>query len=132
MGLGDQGGGLASETDVRGAGEYDWAQTSAMSPMNPLVGGPNVDGLGIYDVDRMGSRVVTTPLGNSGPAGDGVMATPDAPGVELFDSWRDLFNLKGSPMPWLLLGSLIVLGLMQFRIQARSSIGPARVDAAVG
>ena len=46
------------------------------------------------------------------------------------DSWRDIYNLKGSPMPWLLLLALMMLGFMQFRLSGRA--GRARADLALG
>lgn len=111
--------------DVVGAGDMEWSSVSGISASHPLVGGPDVSGLGIFDVDRGRSRIVTTPQGQQGPASGGLAATPDGAGagVALLDDWRDLLNFKGSPMPWLLLASLIVLGFMELRVQARAGRG---------
>lgn len=124
-----EGGGIMAPADVRGAGAMEWATISGLSPTNPLVGGPDWQGPG-FDVDRGHKRIVTTPEGQLGPATDGIMATPDGPALALLDDWRDLFNFRGSPMPWLLLFALVFLGLMQFRVQARA--GSARASAALG
>jgi hypothetical protein len=48
----------------------------------------------------------------------------------MLDDWRDLFNFRGSPMPWLLLFGLAMLGFMDVAVRAR--VGPARASAAVG
>jgi hypothetical protein len=114
------GGAIAAHTDVPFAGDAEWSRVSGISPSHPLVGGPRVAGLGAYDVDRGRSMIVTTPEGQMGPAAGGVAAVPDTPGIELVDTWRDLLNFKGSPMPWLLLFALVFLGLMSFRVQARA------------
>lgn len=116
------GGGVVAPADVRGAGEFEWAAVSGIQPTHPLVGGPRVDGLSAFDVDRGGARIVTTPQGQMGPATGGLVATPDAAGstVAVMDDWRDLLNWRGSPMPWLLLMALLMLGFMQFRVEARA------------
>jgi hypothetical protein len=118
------GGGIMAPADVRGAGEFEWATVAGVPPTSYLVGGPTFDG----DVDRGRSRIVTTPDGQVGPATGGLAATPDGstPGVELVDTWRDLFNFRGSPMPWLLVLALVMLGFMQFRLSARGRAGRAR------
>lgn len=119
------GGGVVAPPDVREAGDVEWASVAAVAPSHPYVGGPNVEGLGAFDVDRGRSRFVTTPEGQMGSATGGLMATPDGAGetVSLMEDWRDLANFRGSPMPWLLLLSLAMLGFMQFRVQARGALG---------
>ena len=126
FGLGpSESGGVMAPADVRGAGEMEWATISGLAPTNPLVGGP---GYG-YDVDQGRSRVVTTPDGQAGPATAGLAATPD--GVQLQDDWRDLINFKGSPMPWLLILALVMLGFMQFRVSARARAGRAKAGGSL-
>ena len=123
---------VAAPADVAGAGIAEWGRVSGMSPVHPLVGGPDVEGLGQFDVNRGRSRIITTPEGQLGPVTGGVMATPDGAGastVATLEGWRDIFNFRGSPMPWLLIFALIFLGLMQFRVQARAGRGRARASA---
>lgn len=125
FGLGpSESGGVMAPADVRGAGEFEWATIGGLEPTNPLVGGPSYTD-GPLQPDRGRNRIVTTPDGNSGPATSGVAASPD--GMAQLDDWRDLFNLKGSPMPWLLILALAMLGFMQFRLAARASAGRARL-----
>jgi hypothetical protein len=119
-------GGTAAQPDVRGAGDMEWSTVSGVSPESPMVGGPHVMGLGERDVDRGRSVIVTVP--GSGDSATGAGAT--TPGMHLLDDWRDLFNLKGSPMPGLLLLALAMLGFMQIAAQAR--VGPVRASAGVG
>lgn len=109
----DNTGGVLATPDLPGAGALSWAEMVGVSPESPMVGGPAVEGLGAFDVDRGGSRIAT--LSDAGPT----TGPAAGPGVHLLDDWRDLFNFKGSPMPWLLLASLLVLGLMQVRVSAR-------------
>lgn len=119
--------GALAPADVAGAGEMEWGRMVGIDPGHPAVGGPDVSGLYATDVDRGFSRVITTLPDAGGPA-TGQMA--GAPGVHLLDDWRDLFNFKGSPMPWLLLFVLAMLGVMQLAVAGR--VGPARASASVG
>jgi hypothetical protein len=122
-----QSGGVAAPSDVPYAGADEWSRMSGMSPLSPLVGGPGVPGgapVMQYTVGEKGSRMVT-----NGTVGSTAM-DPGGPGVALLDSWRDVFNFRGSPVPWLLLFSLIMLGLMQLRVSARA--GRAKGDLALG
>jgi hypothetical protein len=121
--IGDPGG-LAATPDIPGLGPLSWAEMAGMSPEHPMVGGPDIAGLGAFDVDRGRSRIVSLP--DVGPTAGPVAG----PGVNLIDDWRDLFNFRGSPMPWLLLGSVVVLGLMQLRISAR--VGKSNIKTAIG
>lgn len=131
-GLTEFSGGLATP-DVIGGGEADWARLAGMPPSHPMVGGSPVAGLGQYDVDRARSRtgvVSSLPASEGGgsPAWTGSMA--GVPGAEIFDDWRDLFNFRGSPMPWLLLFALSALGLMQLAVSGR--LGPVRANVSAG
>jgi hypothetical protein len=107
-------------------GIIDWQLMSGMSAESPAVGGPYNPGLNPGDVDR--GRGVITSLPNAGAAAGGAGAGQS--GVHLLDDWRDLFNLSGSPMPWLLLLTLAMLGFAQVAVSAR--VGPARAAAGVG
>lgn len=121
--------GAVAPTDVANQGEHSWATVSGMSPSHPLVGGPHIGGLGSFDVDRGRSQIVTLPdSGGAAAPWTGVMA--GAPGVHLLDDWRDLFNFKGSPMPWLLLLALAAVGVAQLSVAGR--VGPLRASAAAG
>jgi hypothetical protein len=99
-----EGGGVLSSADVRGAGTTEWANLIGIGPDHPLV---SSEGTGPYLINGNYSRIVTTPAGQSGSASEGgLAAVPDGmgrDGLKHLDSWRDLFNFKGSPMPWLLL-----------------------------
>jgi|SRR5690242_15944378 len=117
-----RGGGVISEADVRGAGEMEWANLVGIRPDHPLVGG---SGPGSWAGPITGeySRIVTTPAGQAGAAtAGGLMATPDgyAAGIKHLDDWRDLFNLKGSPAPWLLLVTLAIVFFAHASVQARA------------
>jgi hypothetical protein len=122
-----QSGGVAAPSDVPYAGASEWERMTGMSAMSPLVGGPGVPGgapVMPYGVGERGSRIVS-----NGTAGNAAM-DPSGPGVALLDDWRDVFNFRGSPVPWLLLLSLVMLGLMQLRVSARA--GKAKGDIALG
>lgn len=108
-----------------GQGASEWQTLSGASPDNPLVGGPYVPGLGAQDPDRGRSRLVSIP-----GAGDPANATTGSPHAAVFDDWRDLFNWKGSPMPWLLLFTLAMLGFANLAVKAR--VGPVRAAAGIG
>lgn len=107
-------------------GRMDWTAMAGVDAASPMVGGRFVEGLNSRDVDRGRSVIVSTP--NAGASASGAGA--GAPGVALMDDWRDLFNFSGSPMPWLLLLSLAMLGFAQFAVSAR--VGPAKAAAGVG
>lgn len=126
-GIVNQPGGVAAPADVAFAGADQWSQLSGMSPMSPLVGGPGYSGVVAgnagpmpYNVDGAHSRIVSND------------AAPDAaqPHLSVLDDWRDVLNFRGSPIPWLLLLMLVILGFMHLRIQARA--GSAHVHAAIG
>jgi hypothetical protein len=122
-----QSGGVMAPSDVPYAGVDEWSRMSGMSPMSPLVGGPGVPGgapVSVYSVGERGSRIVTNGT-TAAPAMD-----PHGPGVALLDDWRDVFNFRGSPVPWLLLFSVVMLGLMQLRVSARA--GRAKGDLSLG
>lgn len=111
-------GGVLAPADVRGAGSLSWSEVAGVTPGHPLVRDGNTLG---WDTNR---RMVTTPEGQSGPATGGLLATPDGsdnpPGLDLIDDWRDIFNFKGSPIPWLLLIAIGVLAFANASVQARA------------
>jgi hypothetical protein len=106
------------------AGASQWAAMSGAHPMSPLVGGPGLDASGSnlpYQVDGARARIVSNDAQlNIGPAAGG----------RLLDDWRDVFNWKGSPIPWLLLLTLVMVGFAHFRVQAR--VGKGSIHAALG
>jgi hypothetical protein len=107
-------------------GRMTWARMAGVDAASPIVGGPYVPGLGSRDIDRGRGRIVSLPGAGSAASGSGA-GSAAAP---IWDDWRDLLNFKGSPMPWLLLLTLAMLGFAQFAVQAR--VGPARAAAGVG
>jgi hypothetical protein len=120
-----QPGGVMAPSDVPGAGDDAWARVAGVPAISSIVGGPGHpdDPYDLpYNVDRARGRIMTqdaTPY--AGPA-----AGAD---VGLLDDWRDALNPQ-SPIFWLLLLTIGMLGLMQFRLMAR--VGPARASAALG
>lgn len=129
-------GGVIDAADVRGAGDAEWANLTGISPDHPLVGGgSNMP----YNIVSENSRIVTTPAGQSGAASTGGLASSPtnsfaAEGIKQLDDWRDLFNFKGSPMPWLLILALAVLFFAHASVQARAGAfgRKASVGAALG
>lgn len=123
----DNPGGLASPADVHFAGVDAWSQMTGVSPMSPLVGGPGMTGGGAgggpYNVDGHAARIVTNDAAPIEPM-SGV------PGASTLDDWRDVFNFRGSPAPWLLLLILVMIGFMQLRVAARA--GKAKGSVAIG
>ena len=131
------GGAVIAAADVRGAGSMEWASLIGVPPGHPLVssGGGVMPGV---DPDFPNRRVVTLPEGQSGSAASGgLAATPDGMGggaIAMIDDWRDLFNLQGSPMPWLLLIAFGILIFAQLSIKARAGAfgRQAAASAALG
>lgn len=118
-------GGVMSSADVQGAGVDAWTRTAGIPPTSALVGGPGdpTDAWHLpYNVDRGRGRIVTNDA-PTGPVG--------GPGVGLLDDWRDIINWRHSPVPWLLIFTLAVVGLMQFRVMVRAG-GRKGVSAGVG
>lgn len=126
------GGGVFAEADVRRAGDTEWANLTGLGPGHPLISPGGLEG-GTGFSTASERRIVTTPQGQQGPADTGgVMAVPDGAvaGLNRLDSWRDLFNVKGSPMPWLLLITLGVLVFAQLSIKARAGAFGRQATAA--
>lgn len=108
------------------AGASQWEAMSGVSPLSPAVGGPGYDVTGShlpYNIEGARSRIVSQDA--PAPALGG-----GHPGSHLLDDWRDVFNWKGSPIPWLLLLTLTMVGFAQFRVQARA--GKLKANAALG
>jgi hypothetical protein len=132
---GSYNGGVIDAADVRGAGDMEWANVVGIAPDHPLIGG---GGAMPYLISSENSRIVTTPAGQRGAASaGGLVATPDSNAqgaIKHLDDWRDLFNIKGSPMPWLLLVSLGVVFFAHASVQARAGVfgKKAAVGAALG
>lgn len=118
--------GTLAPTDVPNAGEMSWTSIAGIDPEDPRVGGPHVAGLGAGDVDRGRSRIATMADASQPWTGAGA-GTPEG---RRMDDWRDLFNFRGSPMPWLLLLALAALGMLQLSVAGR--VGPVRAAAAAG
>lgn len=115
-------GGVVDAADVRGAGDAEWANLIGVAPDHPLVGGGSAMP---YNIVSENSRIVTTPAGQSGAASTGGLAsspanTYAAEGIRQLDDWRDLFNFKGSPMPWILILALGVVLFAHASVQARA------------
>ena len=122
----DQPGGVMAPADVHGAGGDAWTRVAGVPPTSSLVGGqgdPSDDWHMPYNVDRARGRIMT------GEKVTGPMAGPDAGHL---DDWRDLLNWRHSPAPWLLLFSLGIVGLMQFRLMVRAGTKKHGVGANVG
>jgi hypothetical protein len=127
-------GGVMAAADVRGGGEMEWASLTGIHPGHPLVSPGGLEGVqGYGDSQR---RIVTTSAGQAGAATGGVMATPDgaAHGLAQLDSWRDIYNFKGSPTPWIFLIALGILIFAQLSIKARAGAfgRSASASAALG
>lgn len=121
LGLGpSENGGVIAPTSVRGAGTAQWSDLTGIHPGHPLVS--EAGGVETNPGYTAGSRIVTTPLGNAGPATD-VIATPDGTGtggLHLLDDWRDVFNFKGSAVPWLLIIIVAAVFFAHASIEARA------------
>jgi hypothetical protein len=122
-GINQDSGGVAVPADVQMAGVGAWEQMTGVSAMSPLVGGPGMNGGSLpYNVDGARSRIVS----NDAATVDPVLG----PGANMLDDWRDVLNFRGSPVPWLLLGTLVIVGFMHLRVEARA--GKARGNIALG
>lgn len=117
--------GAMAPADVPGAGSDQWGRYTGVPALSVLVGGPGHDG----DIDNLPNNVGRTAYRmTTNDASPGPLA---GPGLGHLDDWRDILNFKGSPVPWLLVMSLAVLGLMQFRLMVRAG-GKKGVKAGVG
>lgn len=101
----------------------EWADMVGISVDHPLVGAGGEAGFNIED--RWG-RVITRPYGQSGPAAD-TIASPEGAvaggGHAGLGHWRDVFNLRGSATPWLLLLLVGIVYLSHLKLSASGSAG---------
>lgn len=109
---GSERGGVIDAVDVRGAGSMEWAELVGVPVDHPLVGGGTMP----YNIEDAWSRVVTTPAGQAGPASD-TIATPEG-GAGMASHWSEVFNFKGSAVPWLLLAILAIVLMVHFTVNA--------------
>jgi len=112
--------------DVAGAGDMVWATTAGVPPGHPLVQGlqsSQAGGPG-WDVDAARGLVVTQDIDAPRPGANMGGA------ADVFDDWRDLFDFRNSPAPWVLLAVLAMIGLVAMRVEVRG--GPANIRAALG
>lgn len=106
-----QSGGVFSWPDVPALGPATWAEMSGMHPGHALVGG-QIPGL---DVAGRGVAIAAQP-GTQGAA----TGSPAAA------NWRELFNVHGNPMPWVLIAAVLYLGLMHVHVRAGADAGVGR------
>jgi hypothetical protein len=111
-------GGVIDPVDLRGAGPMEWAGMTGISPDHPLVtgGGPLN-----HNINERWNRVVTQPHAQAGPAAD-TIATPEGATGGL-GHWRDVFNLRGSATPWLLLLLIAIVYFSHLKLSASGSAG---------
>ncbi|MDX6609024.1 MAG: hypothetical protein QOF85_949 [Solirubrobacterales bacterium] len=88
-----------------------------IEPSHPLVGGGSEMG---NNISERWSRVITQPYSQSGPAAD-TIATPE--GMTGLGHWRDVFNLRGSATPWLLVLLVAIVYLSHLKLSASGSTG---------
>lgn len=118
-------GGLAAPTDVEDAGIGAWSRMSAMNPMSPMVGGPGDHAVGPFNLPYSNqpdnARIVT----QDSWAAAGPMS---GPGVQHLDDWRDAINPQ-SPIFWLMLLTILGLGLIHLNVSAKVGKRGVRVSA---
>lgn len=114
---GGERGGVIDPTDVRGAGRMEWGGMTGIAADHPLVtgGGPLNN-----NINERWHRVVTKPYSQAGPA-SGTIATPE--GSTGLGNWRDVFNLRGSVVPWLLILLLAIVYFSHLKLSAAGSAG---------
>ncbi len=115
---GSERGGVIDPADVRGAGPMEWAEMVGIAPDHPLVGGGSEMG---NNINERWSRVITQPYSQAGPAAD-TIATPEG-AASAMGHWRDLFNLRGSATPWLLLLLVAIVYLSHLKLSASGAAG---------
>ena len=128
---GSERGGVIDPVDVRGAGPMEWAQMVGIEPSHPLVTGGSEMG---NNINERWSRVVTQPYSQAGPAAD-TIASPEGASAGL-GHWRDVFNLRGSAAPWLLIALLAIVYFSHLKLSASGAAGGfgkhVRAGAALG
>ena len=119
-GLG-QGGGVFSLPDNPSLGADTWAMMGGVDPGSPLVGGRGPRGGPTADFSY---RQVA--LGTADPAAGAAAGAPMAA------NWREIFNLKGNPVGWVLIAAIIYLGLAHISLHGSARAGRARASAGIG
>lgn len=90
-------------------GYESWAEMTTMNPAHPLVGGT----AGEPGYGRLSRQVaIATP----------VPMQAAASGAPAAKNWRELFNLKGNPIGWVLIAALLYLALMHLHLRAGAGI----------
>jgi len=105
LGLGQFGGDFASPA-FPDEGPLTWAQVSGMHPGDPYVAGPAIGGFGVVSNQDLGVAHVAT--GTTDPHMSGGR-----------QHWSELLNFKHSPMPYLALAAILMLGLVQIQVAGR-------------
>jgi hypothetical protein len=110
-----QSGGVFEWPATPEVGYETWAEMSGMSPGHPLVGGSGPGSLG-YGPAR-GYRQVA--IGDAASAG---LVGP-ASGSPANAHFSEILNLKGNPIGWVLIASIIYLGLTHLHVRASVGAG---------
>jgi hypothetical protein len=106
-----QSGGVFSWPDVPELGYETWAEMTGMHPAHPLVGGQSGQpGYGSISTRQV---AVANPAVTVGPAS----------GSPASAHWKEVFNLKGNPIGWVLIAAVLYLGLMHIHVRAGASGG---------
>ncbi len=89
---------------VTGVGYADWATMTGMSPASPLVGGqPGSPGYGGGQRQTVVAQQAAT--------------LPGAAGHPAAANWKELFNLKGNPVSWVCIATVLYLGLTHLSLR---------------
>lgn len=107
-----QRGGVFAPPLAEGVGADDWASLTAMHPDSPLVNGPGLP----MEADYRYRRVAV-----------GQPSSAPLPGAENVQGhFTELFNFRGSPMPWVLLIAIAYLGLVHLHVTGSAGLGIGR------
>lgn len=116
-----QSGGTFAVPEVPGLGTETWAMMGGVDPGSPLVGGRGPRGGPTADFAYR-QVALGAPDASAGAAAGAPMAA----------NWREIFNLKGNPVGWVLLAAIAYLGLSHISLHGSARAGKARASAAVG
>lgn len=86
---------------------------TSMAPGHPLVGG---------SVGEPGYGVLGRQVALAAPS----PTQASASGSPAAANWRELFNLKGNPLPWVLIAAVLYLGLIHVHVRAGGGVGVGR------
>jgi hypothetical protein len=95
---------LTSTPDVRDAGFDAWGAMTGTPAWDPRLTGASAG-------PTMGLRVPITQQNDPAPVAGA--------GAELLDDWRDIFNWRNSPAPWVLLAIVVAVGLVHVSVHTR-------------